>query len=292
MRTYVYIHGGIIMSVKDKKEIQAIKNILRNDYKNFANCSEIAEHINKIYNKNLSRRVVGNINTGKSYREPDQEYPIAKKFARGYLKNVKCSVCEKQAKTTWEEKPYCLRHYNQLYRNGEVLDYTIYEKNDLIEGKGYFEVILRDVKGNETGKSKIDSDDFERVSKYKWYKTSVNDKEYCQGTLEMGVKIRLHHFVLNINGKDLNGKVIDHINGDSLDNRKKNLRIVSQKVNMENINPHDKSKGIEDYKLKSGKTRYRARITHNYRTISLGTYDTFEEAYQARKNGEKKYYKS
>jgi hypothetical protein len=47
-------------------------------------------------------------------------------------------------------------------------------------------------------------------------------------------KVKLHHFVLNISPNEMPaGHVVDHINGDSLDNRKSNLEIVTQRVNME-----------------------------------------------------------
>ncbi len=46
-------------------------------------------------------------------------------------------------------------------------------------------------------------------------------------------------------------------------------------------------KGIKTHVLKSGETRYVARITHNYKTISLGTFDTLKDAQQARLLAEK-----
>lgn len=104
----------------------------------------------------------------------------------------------------------------------------------------------------------------------------------------MGEKVRLHHFVLGIGKNELKGLVVDHINGDSLDNRKSNLRIVTQQENMRNLKANDPMTGIRQHQLKNGKTRFSARITHNYQTISLGTYDTLEEAQEARENFKKK----
>ena len=96
----------------------------------------------------------------------------------------------------------------------------------------------------------------------------------------------MHHFILEIDKNELGNKVVDHINGDSLDNRKSNLRIVTQTENMRNMKPNDPMKGIRIHTLKNGQKRYSARITINYKTISLGTFDTLEEAQQARKNAE------
>ena len=49
------------------------------------------------------------------------------------------------------------------------------------------------------------------------------------------------------------------------------------------MKPQDPMKGIRLYYLKDGTPRYGARITYNYKTISLGTYSSLEEAQQARK---------
>lgn len=36
--------------------------------------------------------------------------------------------------------------------------------------------------------------------------------------------------------------------------------------------------------------KWRAQIWHNNKNVNLGTFDTFEEAYAARKAGEEKYF--
>ena len=132
------------------------------------------------------------------------------------------------------------------------------------------------------------------MHKYKWYCHQYDSgKQYCQGTLENGQKIRLHHFILNIEHNTLpKGYVVDHINGDSLDNRKENLRIVSQQENMQNMQAGNNMVGIRCYTLKDGTPRFSARITHNYQTINLGTFDTLEEAQEARRQAKLQFHKS
>jgi hypothetical protein len=75
------------------------------------------------------------------------------------------------------------------------------------------------------------------------------------------------------------GKHVDHINGNTLDNRKINLRICSTKENIRNckMRKNNKSgfKGVYwDKKIK----KWRANICVNRKTIYLGLYESPEKA--------------
>lgn len=64
---------------------------------------------------------------------------------------------------------------------------------------------------------------------------------------------------------------IDHIDGDPLNNRIDNLREATRWENCSNV----KGSGVNyDPKRK----RWLARVTHNYKSINLGRFATFEEA--------------
>lgn len=73
------------------------------------------------------------------------------------------------------------------------------------------------------------------------------------------------------------GYVIDHINGDTLDNRIDNLRICSQAQNSCNRSPHKQYKGVS--LLPCGK--WRSYIHYNRKFKSLGSYATAWDAAQA-----------
>ena len=77
---------------------------------------------------------------------------------------------------------------------------------------------------------------------------------------------------------------VDHINGDSLDNRCNNLRICTQEDNMKNIRKKNHIVGVGW--LKANK-KWTARITHNYKNIHIGNYALYEEAVLARITKEK-----
>jgi len=94
--------------------------------------------------------------------------------------------------------------------------------------------------------------------------------------------IYLHRYVFSLSNPSCDSRIIDHINGNPLDNRLSNLRAASQSQNMCN-RPAPKSnksgyKGVSFHK-QSGK--WRATIKQNCRQFSLGLYDRKEDAANA-----------
>ena len=91
-------------------------------------------------------------------------------------------------------------------------------------------------------------------------------------------------------GEDITEKVIDHINGDTLDNRIENLRAVTGKENQRNTKLSSNSTtGINGVtKRKYGKP-YEVQIHVDGKAIYLGTFATLEEAAAARAEADKRY---
>lgn len=88
--------------------------------------------------------------------------------------------------------------------------------------------------------------------------------------------------------KPPDGMVVDHINRNKLDNRRCNLRVVKQSVNIQNTGSLGRSiTGFRGVTLDTRNGRYVARITANGKTIHLGTFGNIEEAVFARKQAEK-----
>lgn len=70
---------------------------------------------------------------------------------------------------------------------------------------------------------------------------------------------------------------VDHINGNTLDNRKENLRLVTSQQNKFNQIKKGSKSGLPKGVCKHGKN-FKASITFNYTTYSLGTFLSPEEA--------------
>lgn len=82
----------------------------------------------------------------------------------------------------------------------------------------------------------IDEEDFELLSVYKWWGTKNRNGIVAMANLKVDgkwVTKRLHTLLLN----PPNGLVVDHINHNTLDNTRKNLRICTRQQNRFNSKP-------------------------------------------------------
>lgn len=165
----------------------------------------------------------------------------------------------------------CPKHRSQLWRHGTLENKrTIYTKNDIrVDGEIAY-IDLYNAESCKIAEAIIDAEDVSRCSNIKWYRRVCgNGKHYAMGTIN-GQKVFLHRFLLNYEGTE----DVDHINRNSLDNRKENLRICSHSANIRN-------QDSVGYTITPG-GKYVPRICINYKDIYIGTYDTAEEALEAR----------
>jgi len=86
-------------------------------------------------------------------------------------------------------------------------------------------------------------------------------------------------------------QIVDHINGDTIDNRIENLRASTPAKNALNRKIQiNNSSGCTGVVCVSKSFRWRATIQVNYNKINLGTFSSREEAIKARQDGEKRYH--
>ena len=147
-------------------------------------------------------------------------------------------------------------------------------KNKYKEEQDYY-IIYINYKDNQL-ECYVDKEDFQKVSSIKgtWHITN-NRKGHVDGVRTKIQKegIRKQYWMHNmIMSKTDKNNVIDHINHNTLDNRKSNLRELSKKDNATNTSVDKSKTGIRNVTIENGK--YRARI----KGISFGYYDTLEEA--------------
>ncbi len=138
------------------------------------------------------------------------------------------------------------------------------------------------IKTKSGSKIIADLEDYKKLSKYSW---CISKTGYA--VCNTGKKVvRMHRYILDAEP----GKVIDHINHNKLDNRKKNLRICSQQENLRNVKPCKTSQtGEVGIRITKG-GKFNARITHNKKEIHIGNFETLSEAVAARIEAEKKFH--
>lgn len=140
---------------------------------------------------------------------------------------------------------------------------------------------------------KIDIDMVEECKKYKWYinmskKHKDLNKTYCYARTIGGMLI--HRFIVGCSNRNL---VVDHINGDTTDNRKENLQVCSgtQNLTKQGFSDRNKSghKGVLWYHY-NNINKWVAYITANKKRKTLGYFDNIEDAINARLKAEKEYF--
>ena len=186
-----------------------------------------------------------------------------------------CIVCGRDAACLAQGMHLCSKHRSQWYRYHQFDDTTIYAPNEYVLCDDHAEIVLRNTHCEEVGRAIIDLDDIEKCKPYKWHLRKRGNYVIAtvpNGTKISNEKIHLHRIIAGCNDAALS---IDHINRNPLDNRKCNLRIVNQQTNSTN------NGGIGVIRVPSG--RYQARVTRHYKNIYIGTYDTYDEALNARK---------
>lgn len=135
----------------------------------------------------------------------------------------------------------------------------------------------------------FDLEDYDKIKGHTW---SLNSKGYLSTkTFKNGQqKGYLMHRVI-MDAPD--NMIVDHINGTSsiLDNRKSNLRLATQAENcMNSDKPKTNKSGVKGVSWCKNSKKWSATIGYNHKTISLGKYELFEDAVNARIEAEKKYY--
>src|SRR5258708_4039644 len=122
----------------------------------------------------------------------------------------------------------------------------------------------------------VDDKDFEYLNQFRWfYSNKYAKRSIWYPKIKRQKQIRMHNVIC----KPINDMFVDHINGNTLDNRRENLRICTQTENNRNrkISKNNQSglKGVSFFK-----NRWRAIIKRRF----IGYFNTKEEAAKAYDN--------
>jgi len=128
----------------------------------------------------------------------------------------------------------------------------------------------------------VDVEDFQELNQFKWYAIKDCATYYARRTINIGQTakvVAMHRQVLKYKGL----LVIDHINGNGLDNRKANLRIATPAQNSYNVRKitrpcSSKYRGVSKSKQIN---KWAAYIAKNRKRTHLGFFENEIDAAKA-----------
>ena len=142
----------------------------------------------------------------------------------------------------------------------------------------------------------IDTEDLDKIKDMCWHAGWRNKfkKYYIEYTKYLGIingkpfykTIFLHDYIMNM----IHGEKIDHISGDTLDNRKENLRKITNSNNLKNRDRKNinNSTGHRNVSFTGG--LYIVQLQIDGKNKRLASFDSVEEAGKFAEEMRKKYY--
>jgi len=123
----------------------------------------------------------------------------------------------------------------------------------------------------------IDEEDFHKISKYHWYILHCKcNLKYCKTDIYNNgkrTKLMLHRFLMGLEKGDK--RIINHKDGNGLNNQKSNLEICNSLYNSQSINTKKRFGTISI--VKNRPRKYRARVNINKKKYQKHFF-TLEEA--------------
>lgn len=177
------------------------------------------------------------------------------------------------------------KNYKQHFCSNDCRYKARRQKDIIYYEEDYSYIIL--TKDNVTKKIIFDIEDIEKIKQYKWHlHLRKQDQRFdvCTNTYGKHKErkyIIMPRYLLNCPPN----LCIDHINRNTLDNRKKNLRIVTIQEN--NLNKGNNTSGCVGVVWDKSKKRWQ----FTYKSKFIGRYKSFDEAVRQRKLAENTIYK-
>ncbi len=135
----------------------------------------------------------------------------------------------------------------------------------------------------------VDEGDFDRINAKPWRLTTRGYAGRTEHRTKKKVNVMMHREVLGLTHDD--AIVVDHINGNQLDNRRENLRVCTVSENLCNAKLYSSNKsGFKGVHQPAGSNRWTATICKNRKYHYLGSFSTPEEAYAARLKAEARFH--
>lgn len=142
-------------------------------------------------------------------------------------------------------------------------------------------IILKDRQKREY-ECLVDDADYDRLKNFKWGLHKQKNSEHCYARRYIDGKwIFMHNEIM----QHEKGLYVDHTNRDGLDNRRQNLRVVTQSLNILNSKPYNKMsdlpRGVTRVFYKGELKGYKTQIRFKGKGYHLGFFKDVTLAYLA-----------
>ncbi len=191
---------------------------------------------------------------------------------------------------------FCDRHYQQLSKKhlDPMGTATRNDPNEIVCREGYAELICRKKEGGEeSGRILVSQGDLRLVLWAKWH---VATNGYAATTVITGGSKKLvlmHRYILGLSDDAGLRRTheVDHVNHNRLDNRRENLRVVTQQENLWNrglVKPNGLRLGVTKMKDNQKYTHrpWKAALSYGD-NVKYAFFATYEEAVAQREAWEK-----
>lgn len=139
----------------------------------------------------------------------------------------------------------------------------------------------------------VDDEDFEELNLHKWCVINIKNTFYACRSLWIKTEKRrkmvyMHRFIMNCP----DDKLIDHKDGNGLNNQKENLRICTRSQNGGNSKIRkDNTSGIKGVRFKKHSNKWVANIKINNKIKFLGSFTDINDAKKAYDKAAKKHFR-
>lgn len=131
----------------------------------------------------------------------------------------------------------------------------------------------------------FDLEDYDKIKEYCWHK---NKDGYIVTTINNHSKISFHRLVMNVTNPLIQ---VDHIYHRNNDNRKSQLRLVTNQQNQFNVSKQkNNTSGHTGVYWHKKHQQWEVLLQYNGKLNYLGLYDNIEDAIDARRKAEMKYF--
>jgi hypothetical protein len=127
----------------------------------------------------------------------------------------------------------------------------------------------------------VDVGDYEWLNGFNWFATLSKNGPYAYRTIQIngrGASLTMHRLITGAEP----GEIVDHKDGNTLNNRRSNLRKCTQAQNLMNARLRsDNESGVKGVHFDRFRNKWAAFISINGRSKNLGRFATIDEAKSA-----------